>query len=57
MNILLITPWYKPHIGGVVETVVNLSEKLSQNGHKVYLFVNGESNSPTLVESNNNFEA
>lgn len=57
MNILMVTPWYKPHIGGVVETVVNLSRNLSQNGHKVTILVYGQTDSPELIESSDNLEA
>lgn len=35
MNILMVTPFYPPHIGGIEYHVENLSKQLAKKGHKI----------------------
>ncbi len=45
INVLIVSPWYKPQIGGVVETVANLVGGLQTKGVMVTLLLSGSSNS------------
>jgi colanic acid/amylovoran biosynthesis glycosyltransferase len=42
MNILMVTPWYKPIFGGVVSAVERVSKGLIKNGNRVYILVSGD---------------
>jgi glycosyltransferase involved in cell wall biosynthesis len=48
MNILIVVPWYKPTIGGVVLYIEKLSKVLTDRGHTIKIIVPGDNNRITL---------
>lgn len=44
MNILIVVPWYKPTIGGVVLYIEKLSKVLIDKGNSVKIIIPGDSN-------------
>ena len=52
MNILIVVPWYKPVIGGVVYAVEKVCKALKEAGHNVIILIPGDSKeiTPTGVD-------
>lgn len=48
MKILIVSLWYKPHVGGVVETMDNLASGLRKKGHEVSFLIEGPENQIVL---------
>lgn len=53
MKIIQITPYFPPHLGGMENRVKDLSEYLSQKGHKVIVFTSKVNGKNYLPKSNN----
>lgn len=49
MNILMVVPWYKPQIGGVVYAAEKLAKALVRQNHKVIILKNGNNYLPKKV--------
>ena len=47
MNILFVTPFFKPQTGGVVTYIDDLRNLLSEKGHNMYVLRAGEPNAVT----------
>ena len=56
MNILIVVPWYKPTIGGVVLYIEKLCYALQSHGHKLNILTPGDSNSVEKIGSDGTTE-
>jgi len=53
MNILQVSPFYPPHVGGIEHYVETLSKKLTELGHKVTVFTSNVPRSKEFEKSSN----
>jgi glycosyltransferase involved in cell wall biosynthesis len=56
MHVLMVLPWYKPEIGGVVHGVSQLAKRLTARGVKVTILVQQPYKTPTRVGSDGDIE-
>jgi len=56
MHVLMVLPWYKPEVGGVVHGVSQLVKRLPARGVKVTILLQQPHSVPTLIGSDGDIE-
>lgn len=56
MHVLIVLPWYKPEVGGVVHGVSQLVKRLPSRGVKVTILIQQANDKPALVGSDGDID-